>query len=291
MSSGSPGSIVRSSISIYNISNILEDFSRFLKVDLALSSVSVLNHKVKLKIMLDYIRKPIDKISKDDVRRFLEYAKEKYAPNSYSCFIKTIRRFFRDYLGKTELAEFRFPTIPFTPKVFSYSKEDLQRFHNTIEHPIVKMMFHAYAVTGLRRNDLLFLMKNELLRDQRMIVKYNGSKTKHRWITFYNEELAKELHLYLDSRTDNNPRVFPVDKYKTFQRHWRLAQIKTGLAITPKDLRDWFINEMLRRGIQESYVDALVGHVPKSILSRHYVYYDPMRLKEVYDKSGISLFS
>jgi integrase len=134
-------------------------------------------------------------------------------------------------------------------------------------------------------------MKNELFKDQRMIIKHNGSKTKHRWVTFYNEELANQLHPYLDSRTDNNPRVFPVDKYKTFQRHWRLAQMKTGLSITPKDLRDWFINEMLRRGVQESYVDALVGHVPKSILSRHYVYYDPMRLKEVYDKSGISLFS
>ena len=280
----SPGSIVRSS-------DIFNDFRQFLSVDLTQNNVSVVNHLCKLRIVLKFINKPIDLISKDDIRRFLDYVNKKYSVQTYNCFIKTIRRFFRDYLHKPELATFKFKTIPFIPKINSLTKADLLKFYHAIEHPIVKMMFHMYAVTGLRRNDVLFLMKNELIKDQRMIIKHNGSKTKHRWITFYNEELANQLHPYFDSRTDNNPRVFPVDKYKTFERHWRLAQMKTGLSITPKDLRDWFINEMLGKQVQESYVDALVGHVPKSILSRHYVYYDPMRLKEVYDKSGISLFS
>ncbi|MEM3616141.1 MAG: site-specific integrase, partial [Candidatus Methanomethylicia archaeon] len=279
-----PGSIVRSS-SIYN------DFKQFLSIDLTQNHVSVLNHLSKLRTILRYINKPIDEITKDDLRRFLAMVNEKYSVQSYNCFIKTIRRFFRDYLGKSELTTFKFKTVPFTPKVNGLSKNDLLKFYNAIEHPIVKMMFHAYCVTGLRRNDIISLKKDELFRESRMVVRNNGSRTKHRWVTFYNQELANVLHPYLDSRTDNNFRVFPVDKYKTFQKHWKLAQLKTGLKVTPKDLRDWFINEMLRLGVSESYVDALVGHIPKSVLAKHYIQYNPETLKEIYDKANLKLFS
>ncbi|MEM1551726.1 MAG: tyrosine-type recombinase/integrase [Candidatus Bathyarchaeia archaeon] len=279
----SPGSIVRS--------NILNEFRKYLEIDLAQNNVSVINHLCKLNIILKHIRKPIDQITKEDIRDFLSLANQRYSIQTYNCFIKTIRRFFRDFLGRSDLvSSFKFKTVPFTPKVNILSREDLIRFYNAIEHPIVKMVFHMYCVTGLRRNDVLFLMLNELDKDRRMIVKNNNSRTKHRWITFYNEELAEQLHPYLANRQDNNPRVFPIDKYKTFQRYWKLAQTKTGLHITPKDLRDWFTNEMLRLGVSESYIDAFLGHVPKSILSRHYIIYDPVKLKEVYEKANIKLF-
>ena len=249
------------------------------------------NHLWKVRFLLGYIKKPVHQITKDDLRAFLEMVKEKYSLNTYSCFIKTIRRFFRDYLERPDLADFRFPTIPFQPKMLNFDKKDLQRFHNNIEHPIVRMMFLAYCVTGLRRNDIMFLMKNELYRDSRMIVKNNGSLTKHRWITFYNEELEKPLHEYLDSREDDNPRVFPVAKWKTFGKQWKLAQRKTGLNITPKDLRDWFCVEMTNLNVPDRYIDAFCGRVPKTILGRHYTDYSPRKLKEVYDKANLRLFS
>jgi integrase len=237
------------------------------------------------------MNKPLNNVTKDDLRTFLEMVKTKYSLSTYSGFIKTIRRLFRDYLGKEELAKFRFPTIPFIPKIVNYKREDLQRFYYAIEHDIVRMMFLAYCVTGLRRNDIMFLMKSELYRDTRMIIKNNGSQTKRRWITFYNEELEKPLNEYLESRNDDNPRVFVVDKFKTFQKHWKIAQKKTGLSITPKDLRDWFCNEMIRLGVQECYIDAYCGRVPKTILRRFYVNYSPDILKEVYDKANLRLFS
>ena len=284
----SPGSIVRSSI---RNNNILEGFSKYLTIDLALTRETVINHLWKVKILLKYIKKPVHQITKDDLRAFLEIVKKKYSVNTYCCFIKTIRRFFRDYLGKRELANFRFPTVPFQPKMLNFSKEDLQRFYNSIEHPIVKMMFLCYCVSGLRRNDVMFLKKNELYMDSRMIIKNNGSSTKHRWITFYNEELANLLHPYLNNRTDSNPRVFPIDKWKTFSKYWKIAQVKTGLNITPKDLRDWFCVEMTNLGVSDRYIDAFCGRVPKTILGRHYTDYSPKKLKHVYDRADLKVFS
>jgi len=87
-----------------------------LAIDLTESKVSVVNHASKLKIMLTKINKPIDQIDKEDLRDFLAFASEKYAIESYNCFVKTIRRFFRDHLNKPELAHFNFKTVPFNPK-------------------------------------------------------------------------------------------------------------------------------------------------------------------------------
>jgi integrase len=253
--------------------------------------LTVTNHAWKIKALLTTIDKPVELITKGDLRNFLIGIRERYSVNTYSAFIKAIRRFFRDYLNKPELATFKFPTIPFTPKMLMFEKEDLQRFHEAIQHPVVKMLFMGYCVTGLRRNDLLYLKKNELFLKDRMIIKNNASTTKHRWVTFYNEELGEKLFPYLESRTDSNLRVFVVDKWKTFARHWKMAQKEAKLHITPKDLRDWFCVEMTNLGVTDRYIDAFCGRVPKTVLGRHYTDYSPHRLKKIYDKANLRLLS
>jgi len=284
------GSIVRLS-NQFDQTNILESFRRFLKIDMALSPLTVTNHVWKTKKFLSYVNKPVNMITKEDVRSFLEMVKENYAVNTYCCFLKGFRRFFRDYLGKPDLADFRFPSIPLRPKMLDFDKDDLVKFYEAIEHEVIQMMFLGYCVTGLRRNDIMSLTKTELNRDLKMILKNSGSRTKHRWITFYNEELAKHLEPYLDSRKDDNPRVFPVSKCKTFPKYWYNAQSKTGLKITPKDLRDWFCVEMTNLNVPDRYIDAFCGRVPKTILGRHYTDYSPKKLKGVYDKANLNLFS
>jgi len=69
------------------------------------------------------------------------------------------------------------------------------------------------------------------------------------------------------------------------------AVAKTGLDITPKDLRDWFNNEMMRLGVSESYINAFCGRIPRSVLQRNYVSYNPKKLEEIYDKANLSIFS
>jgi len=120
--------------------------------------------------MLKSVNKPVEQITKENVRAFLTLVDEKHAVETYNCFVKTIRRLFRDYLNRPELASFGFKTVPFTPKILNLSKADLRKFYNAIDHSVVKMMFLVYCVNGLRRGHIMYLMTNEVDKDKRMSI-------------------------------------------------------------------------------------------------------------------------
>jgi intergrase/recombinase len=63
------------------------------------------------------------------------------------------------------------------------------------------------------------------------------------------------------------------------------ASQQSGIRIKPKDLRDWFACEMGRLGVQDRYVDAFQGRVPKTILARHYSDFTPEKPKAIYDSA------
>ena len=63
---------------------------------------------------------------------------------------------------------------------------------------------------------------------------------------------------------------------------WKSAREKTGLNITPQQLRQWFCSEMLRLGVSETYIDAFCGRIPKSVLARHYTDFSPEKLRKIY---------
>jgi intergrase/recombinase len=89
----------------------------------------------------------------------------------------------------------------------------------------------------------------------------------------------------------NNRRVFSIKQWKAFHYYWGKARDKTGLDIKRKDLRDWFCCKLGELGIQDRYIDASCGKVPKSVLSGHYTDYSPKKLKAIYDKAQLRILS
>lgn len=65
-----------------------------------------------------------------------------------------------------------------------------------------------------------------------------------------------------------------------------LAYCVTGLRITLEDLRDWFNNEMIRLGVPETYINLFCDRIPRTLLKRNYANYNPMKLKEIYDRAN-----
>ena len=115
-----------------------------------------------------------------------------------------------------------------------------------------------------------------------------GVRTKRTWVSFFNEEAKGALMEYLGTRTDDDPRLFPLSlKYtKIFKK----AATETGLQVTPQVLREFFACELGRLNVPDRYVDAFCGRVPQSVLARHYTDFSPDRLKEIYDRAGMRVF-
>jgi intergrase/recombinase len=54
-------------------------------------------------------------------------------------------------------------------------------------------------------------------------------------------------------------------------------------------LRDWFSDEMGNKGVQDRYIDAFCGRLPKSVLAKHYSDYSPKKMLKVYRRAKLKV--
>jgi len=261
-----------------------------LTVDRQLQKETVVRHLLELKRLFknsDF--NPLD-ATKSDIRRYLSNFIGKPA-NTYANVLKTLKIFYRDYLGRGEVVEgFKFPAKSFKPSIVP-SKDDIKRFYEWLKEPLAKAMLLIYATTGLRRKEVMSLKIGDIDFEKRMIIpRKDASRTKKTWITFYNEETEKALRDYLGSFMNLNKekKLFPITEIY-FRNRCNAFYRQTGIKITPQILREWFACEMGRLGVPDRYVDAFCGRVPRSVLARHYTDFSPEKLKEIYDKAGLKV--
>ena len=273
------------------LNEILGCFRDFLKVDLRLQEVTVKEHICEVRRFLAWLRSKgleLGDVSREVLREYLKRFSD-MSPYTYKNVLSSLKRFFRDFLCRPELvSNFKFPSKPFKVKVVP-SREEIKRFYNALEKPIEKALFLLYATTGLRKREVLRLRFEDVDFDKRMIIPNNGqTRTKRRWVTFYNVEAERALREYLASVKKHNGKLFRIGDH-SFIEMWRKAYLKTGIKITPQVLREWFCMEMAKLGVPDRYVDAFCGRVPRSVLARHYTDYSPEKLREVYEKANLKV--
>jgi len=267
--------------------SVLRDFEEFCKVDLQLDHLTVKGHLGQIRRFLEAVKQDPSKLSDQDIRSYLAKFADANS-NTYANVLKSLKVFFRDFMDMPQaVGSFKFPKRQIKFKTVP-SKEELQKFYAALEEPRDKALFLMYATSGLRRNEVLGLdicdidLKNRLIKPRK-----NQSRTKHTWISFFNEEAEKTLNEYLVTRKDSDPRLFPIVNLKLIKK----ACKETGIRITPQVLREWFCNEMGRLGVPDRYIDAFCGRVPHSILARHYTDYNSENLKQIYDKASLKVLS
>ena len=269
---------------------IFDDFRNFLIVDRQLEEGTVQRHLLELRRLFESSGFDPLKAKREDIRSYLLKFKG-WSPYSYANILKTLRIFYRDYLGRPEVVEgFRFPSSPLSaPSV--PSKGELQRFYYWLKEPLARAIFLFYCTTGLRRKEVVNLRVGDVDFERRMVAPKGGSRTKRCWVTFYNEEAERALKEYLGSRElERDAKLFPVSE-GYFRKLCKKFEEETGIRITPQVLREWFACEMGRLGVPDRYVDAFCGRVPRSVLARHYTDFSPEKLKEIYDKANLKVLS
>jgi len=242
---------------------------------------------------MEYLkRQSLKEVTTDDVRNYLKTF-DGLSQYAYSNALKALKVFFRDFMKAGYLVEsFRFPSIAYNPIIVP-SKEEMQIFYGNLETTEERALFLLYATSGLRRTEVLSLLVNDIDFNKRMIIPRTGrnertGRTKRMWVSFFNEEAEKDLLLHLKDSTSS--RIFAVPS-STLAWGWSKISKRIEIHVSPTVLRAWFATEMGELGVQDRYIDAFCGRVPKSILARHYTDYSPERLKRIYDKAGLKVLS
>jgi len=64
-----------------------------------------------------------------------------WPPSSYANILKTLRIFYRKFLGRPEVVEdFKFPSRPFNAIIIP-SKKELQEFYSRLKEPMARALF------------------------------------------------------------------------------------------------------------------------------------------------------
>jgi integrase len=262
----------------------LEEFGKFLKVDLGLAEKTVWRYVYEMEKFFGCCEKqPITRVLLRDYLEPLEVEPRNTA-------LKAFRRFFRDFVGRGELvSSFRFIKRPPKLRINLPTKEGLRRAFDALETLRDRVLLLLYASSGLRRQEILDLTFDDVDFGKRMLVPNRNSRTKHAYVSFYNEEAEKILEEYLQ-KNRLGPMLFPVT-WNAYHKAQRKVYRRTGVKVNPQILRDWFCNEMGELSVPDRYIDAFCGRVPRSILARHYTDYSPKRLKAIYDKANLKVLA
>ncbi|MEM0058131.1 MAG: tyrosine-type recombinase/integrase [Candidatus Bathyarchaeia archaeon] len=268
----------------------LGDFYDFLVVDLQKSPCTAKCYVGVVRRFLSWLDGGC--LSVEAVRGFLRRVNGECSRDRYNLTLSALKAYLRDFLGLGWLvAGFKHPPKVFKPKTIP-SREDLRRFYMALPSLRLKAYFLVAASSGLRRGEILGLTLDDVDFERRMLRPHSHKgASKHSWVSFYNREAEEALKVYrasLKGKAARSNRLFPIS-IRDFKAEWRAAQLKTGLKITSKSLRDWFAEEMSRLGVADRYIDAFQGRTPASILARHYTDYSPTKLREIYEKANLKI--
>jgi len=264
-------------------SSSLKDFYDFQVVDLQRA-------KTTAKEKVYYIKKFFNEVKIDPKAVRVEHIRQYLKTQNCSCHVYknllgALKVFFRDFLNSPEVVKsFKFPRPVFKPKIVP-TREEMQRFFDSIDTKIGRALFLFYASSGLRKNEVLWLNKDCIDFEKRMIVPTGHSGvTKTSYVSFYNRETEQALNT-IELGED---RLFNVSD-RQYKKIWKLAKKRSGLHITAQKLREWFCCEMGALGVSDRYIDAFCGRTPKSVLARHYTDYNPEKLRIIYENAKLKV--
>jgi integrase/recombinase XerD len=252
--------------------------------------LTVKGHLYHIRKFLKAVNKPINQITREDVRRFLSSLMDKH-PETYKNYLNSLRRFLRDYLQKPELINgFKQPRIPLNLKPLP-DKVKLQTFYNALPSLREKTLFLLLASSGLRLNEVLNLTLENLDLNNRIIYpnKKYGSQTKSHYVSFFNHECLEALTKYIEAYKPRD-KLFNISR-KRVQAIFHETSLKVGFKITPQTLRAWFSTEMAKKAVPDRYIDAFQGRIPRSTLARHYTDYTIETLKQIYTKANLTILT
>lgn len=216
---------------------------------------------------LKYTKKSLDKISKKDVRLFLENLSEKnMAGNTMNLYHMAIRFLFEDVLDKRIWIDIKYSKIPEKIPVV-ISKEEIKELFNAIKNPKHKLMIQMMYSAGLRVSELINLKINDLEINKGYGFVRKGKGNKDRMFIIA-DSLKEDIKKFIGSKKLNEFNYLFTStkgkKYNTSSPRQIIKEaskkIKLNKKISCHTLRHSFATHLIENGYSISEVQALLGH-------------------------------
>lgn len=216
---------------------------------------------------LKFSGKGIDRISKRDVRLFLEHLSEKeMAGNTMNVYHMAIRFLFEEVLDKRMWIDINYSKVPEKlPTVLT--KEEVKKLFDAIDNKKHRLMIELLYSAGLRVSELLNVKVGDLNIDNNYGFVRRGKGNKDRLFILSVKIKDNIKSLIRDERLCDEDFLFNSNRNKRYharsvQQIIRHAAKSAGIKknVHPHTLRHSFATHLIENGYSVSEVQSLLGH-------------------------------
>jgi integrase/recombinase XerD len=213
---------------------------------------------------LKYTKKSLDRISKKDVRLFLEYLSErKMAGSTMNVYHMSIRFLFEDVLDKRMWINIKYSKVPEKLPLI-LSKKELKKLFNAIENDKHRLMAKLMYSAGLRVSELVNLRVEDIHIDRSYGFVRKGKGNKDR-IFIVADSLKEDLKKFIGSATEGyllisqrKSKYNPRSLQQIIEKARKKAKIRKKISC--HTLRHSFATHLVEDGCSVFEIQSLLGH-------------------------------
>lgn len=229
------------------------------------SARTIKSYTICTKKIHQYFRKPLNQISEDEFKDFLDrLAKKQYSPYTLNLYHAALKYIFENLYHRP--FSFQFPYAKRHKKLpIVLSRKEIRKIINCVSNPKHRLLIALSYAAGLRVSEALSL-KVEDVDLEELILHIKQGKGKKDRITIIPEKLKIDLQNLIAGKAVNNL-VFESGQggkltSRTAQAVFREALRKTNIKKQASfhSLRHSFATHLLENGIDVRYVQELLGH-------------------------------
>lgn len=213
---------------------------------------------------LDFIDKPIDEISKNDIKRYLETVKD---PLTARIAIAALKFFFLKVTRRNIFHGIEYPKRPFRlPTILT--RDEILRMINNTTNPKHKLVIEFIYATGARVSEAVKMKINDILFEEGIVIIREGKGRKDRQVML-SEKLKTEIKEFLKFQNPEGEYIFFNSLFPSKHISIKTAQIivekAAKMAGIKKDvschtLRHSFATHLLENGTDIRVIQRLLGH-------------------------------
>jgi len=220
-----------------------------------------------LEVFFRQNNKPINEITKKDVRDFLDNLIEKgKAGGTIHVYLNALKFYFEECLGRKFRLDIKYCKKPLRlPEVLT--KEEIGGIINAIRNPKHKLMISLLYGAGLRVSELLNLKVGQINLDNKYGFIRHGKGNKDRIFILPDKIILDLKELILIEKLSNEDYLFLTNRRERYSARTIAEIIKkacrsTGIKrkIHPHTMRHSFATHLIENGSSVSEVQSLLGH-------------------------------